>query len=412
MDSSNKMIEYKISIIIPIYNIEKYLEQTLDSLIMQTIGFENIEVIMVNDCSTDSSGEIIDNYAVKYENFIAVHLTENCGLPGKPRNIGLERATGEYVMFMDHDDYYSDDACEVFYNEITTENADVIFSRYNYVFERGIKPNFNRFGNMDEIKLNTIDEDKRILKIAPSIWTKMFKRKFLIENNIQFPEGMLAEDLSFVVHSFLKANKIIYLNNYFSYNYRIRDSGEEKSTIHIRNKKYLMSMIKGYYNVYNVLNDQKKEEYFSIIFEGNLQYWMSCFILSDTSQSEKKELLENVVFLFKKLNEYNFEIDQEYLLLFKDIANEEFDNAILLSEMMVNFKKREINLNENYQKLRENYKKLDKKYKKSRTNYQKLQKQMENKKKQVAELQTAAGWFDYKTKNVFDRFKRKIKSNP
>jgi glycosyltransferase involved in cell wall biosynthesis len=191
-------MNYKISIIIPIFNIERYLTKTLDSLLNQTIGIENLEIIMINDYSTDDSPKIIDKYATKYNNFIAVHLPENSGLPGKPRNIGIERASGEYLMFMDHDDYYSNDACEVFYNKITNENADVVFSRYKYVFEDGrIQNNPNIFGKVNEINIKTIDENKQLFKTAPSIWTKIFRRKFVIENNIRFPEGILGEDLSF-----------------------------------------------------------------------------------------------------------------------------------------------------------------------------------------------------------------------
>lgn len=377
----------KISIIVPIYNIERYLKDTLNSLVNQTLGLKNLEIIMVDDCSTDRSGEIVDEYDSMYENFKAIHLTENSGLPGKPRNIGIERATGEYLMFMDHDDYYSDDACEVFYNRITKENADVLFSRYNYVFEGNrIVHSPNHFGKVEEITIKTIEEDERLLNTAPSIWTKIFKKSFVMENNIQFPEGMLAEDLSFLVHSLLKAQGIVYLNNYFSYNYRIRDSDGEKSTIHIRNKKYLMAMINGYYHTYSILKAQKKEEY-SSIFNGHFQYWLNCFILSNVKLTEKLELLEKISPLFEKQKQQGFQLDKNYLPLFNDISNKKFDRAILISEVMGNFKEREIESNENQEK---------------------LQKQLKDKKSQVAELQTTEGWLRYKTKNIIYRLKDRL----
>ncbi len=83
-------MKYKISIIIPVHNIEKHLDKTLNSLIKQTIGIENLEIIIVNDCSTDGTAEIIKKYTDKYENFIDITLKKNSGLPGLPRNIGLE----------------------------------------------------------------------------------------------------------------------------------------------------------------------------------------------------------------------------------------------------------------------------------------------------------------------------------
>ena len=381
-------MNYKISVIIPIHNIEKYLEQTLDSLIRQTIGHENLEVLMINDCSTDSSGEIMDSYAGKYDNFIAVHLTENCGLPGKPRNIGIEKASGEYLMFMDHDDYYSDNACEVLYNKITAENVDMVLSRFIYVYDSGrTRKSPTLFGDAGEIKVKTVEEDERLLRLGPTLWTKIFRRNFILDNNIRFPEGMLAEDLSFVIHSLLKAQGIVYLNNHFSYNYRIRNSDEEKSTIHIKSYKYLMAMVDGYYDTYDTLKNLKKEDYFPVIFKNHLNYLMSSFVSSDAEPSEKMELLDKMAFFYVKFNECQLdELNKDYLPLINSIISRKFDDAVLISEVMANFKEREIKSRENCQK-----------------NNRKL-------KKRVAELQTTNGWLNYKIKNIIYRFKRKIKS--
>jgi len=127
--------QFKISIIIPVYNVENYIRNALDSIIRQTIGLEHLEVIMVNDCSTDNSGKIMDEYANKYKNFKAIHLLENSGAAGKPRNIGIENSTGNYLMFLDPDDYYTENACEILFNRIVAENVDIVFSRFVYVFE-------------------------------------------------------------------------------------------------------------------------------------------------------------------------------------------------------------------------------------------------------------------------------------
>ena len=403
------IMNFKISIIIPIYNMEKHLNQTLDSLLNQTIGHENLEIIMIDDCSDDGSVEIIKNYTKEYENFFAIHLPKNNGLPGKPRNIGIERASSEYLMFMDHDDYYSDDACEVLYNKITEENVDIVFSRYNYVYENGrIQHSPNHFGEVDEIKINTIDEDKRLLTISPSIWTKIFKKSVIRENKIMFLEDVLAEDLFFVLQYLLKANGIIYLNNYFSYNYRIRDSDGDKSTIRIKNKKYLLAMINGYVDIYNMLKDLNKEKYFSIIFKEHSQYWMNCFILSNTNISEKKELLNKISFLFEKEKEQDLDLSISYRHLFDDIVNKNFDQAILYSDIMADFKLRENKLWDKYQKLHNDFMKNNQMIKKLQKQLDSQEKQLNNRKKQVAELQTVSGWLNYKFKNIFNRLKQKI----
>jgi len=389
-------MKYKISIVIPIYNLENHISNTLDSLINQTIGIGNLEIIMVNDCSTDNTTKIIQEYADKYENFINIELIENSGLPGKPRNVGLERATSDYVMFMDHDDFYEENACEILYNKINEENNDIAFCNFKSVFDNGTsEKNISTYKKGKEIKIKKIEDEKKILALSPSIWTKIFKREFLIENNIKFPEGVLAEDLSFFIHTLLKSNGIVYLNDYYGYNYRIRNSPKEKSTIHVRDMKYLHAMLLGYYDTYNILKKQKKESYFPIIFEGHLEYWMNCFITGDTNQTEKKYLLQEALLLFKEQNKYGFDAEDVCLNLFNKIKCEKFDDAILIADIGFIFKKRElrlINSNRNLQK-------------KNKI----LQKKLKSKKKQVKVLQTVKGWFKYKLKNLMTRFKNRFK---
>ena len=103
---------YKVSIIIPIYNSEKYLERTINSIIKQTIGFENLELILVDDNSTDSSRDIVEKFAKKYENIIYYFSRENHGCPGFGRNLGVEMANSEYIMYCDNDDEYDSELCE------------------------------------------------------------------------------------------------------------------------------------------------------------------------------------------------------------------------------------------------------------------------------------------------------------
>ena len=168
-----------------------------------------------------------------------------------------------------------------------------------------------------------------------------------------------------------------------------------------------MAMIDGYLKTYNILKDQKQEKYFSVFFKEHFQYWMNSFILSNTSSSEKKELLEKVSFLFEKVQEHKLELDMNYLPLFNDIVDKKFDQAILFSDIIADFKKRETRSHDRYLKLQKNYLKLQKNYYK---NNQKLEKLLDNRKKQVAELQTVSGWLNYKFKNIFNRLKQRVKS--
>ena len=384
---------YKISVIMVAFNTEKFIEEALDSIVNQSIGIDNIEVIMINDCSNDKTGEIINNYSNIYKNFTSVHLPENTGTPGYPRNIGIEKASGEYLMFLDSDDIYATDVCEILYNKIKKENLDIVFNKY-ILFSEGFKRKVN-YKNLDfdsEVKINTIEENPGLLNTPPSLWTKIFKRKFIIENDIRFPENVLAEDMVFVLDAFFKANGILFLNNYYGYNYRVflDDSLSRK-----KNLKNLMGMVNGYIESYNLLkNHGNTETFFPIIFTSHLEFWADGFIISDTTTKEKKELLKKIQPLFKELNNYDITIKNYLVPLFNRISFEDYDEAILIAEIISNFQKREKSL-ENQLKTKEN-------------TIQNVNMELKKSKIRIAELQRLSGYWDYKTKNIINRLKNKI----
>jgi glycosyltransferase involved in cell wall biosynthesis len=327
-------MNYKISIIVIVFNVENYLEDALESIVRQSIGLANLEVIMVDDCSTDSSGHIIDTYAAKYENFKSIHLPKNSGGCARPRNAGMEYISGEYVMFLDSDDYYSDDMCEILYDAIKQDNADIAFSNYLYVYP----DTEQKYSFIDyEIHAKSIYEDTNLLKIPPSIWTKIYKTKFIEDNNLRFTEEILAEDLVFVVDSFLKANKITYLNDYFGYNYRIRSSPTDGSLSRDKNRNNLLGIMKGYYKSYNILKENDKLQFFSLIFSGHLQFWIEGFIMSDMNYSEKLELLKKIKTLFQEYEKYDIRPKEFLIPIYTLINNEKYDAAIVLSEVLKDY---------------------------------------------------------------------------
>jgi glycosyltransferase involved in cell wall biosynthesis len=328
-------MEYKISIIIPVFNVEDYIKEALESIIRQTIGFEHLEVILVDDGSTDKSGEIMDEYAYRYENFKAIHLLENSGAAGKPRNVGIKEATGEYLMFLDPDDYYNDNTCEILYKGIVNEDVDTAFGTYtiHYPNEKVIIQ--TGFGSVPEVKFKTIDDHNQFLKFPPSVWTKIFRRNFIVNNNIIFPEGIPGQDLVFVTHALLKSNGILLINKSIA-NYRIRD-GENASISFNRNYKYLKGLIQAYNQVYNICKNSDKEKYFSIVLESNLNFWMKQFILSNLDYPEKKEILESSLFLFKKFKEYMLiPKEKQFIDIIDNIINKNYEYAIILASRTFN----------------------------------------------------------------------------
>lgn len=329
-------MRFKISIILPVYNVEKYIVDALESIIRQTIGLEHLEVIMVNDCSTDNSGEIIEEYAAKYDNFKAINLLENSGAAGKPRNVGIEHAQGEYLMFLDPDDYYSEDACEILYKKIVEEDGDITFGRYVFLYDTpAISENF--FGEHDEIKISCIEENPKILEIPPSLWTKIYKKSFIVDNTIKFPEFIPGQDLVFVSEAFLKAKKITFLNDSIILYYRVR-CDEDTSITYKRMKKEMLGLLKAYkltYAIYEVLNYEK---YFSIVIENHLPYWTRHFILSDLNSDERIQILKESEILFDKYKEYDLVPDEKFLAdLFELFNNRKYEESLLVIKALKDF---------------------------------------------------------------------------
>ena len=209
------MNDYKISVIVPIYNAEKYLKRCINSIINQSIGFKNIELILLDDNSSDSSKQIIKKFDKKFENIKGIYLTKNHGLPGPVRNIGIFNATAQYIMFLDNDDYYEEDFCEIMYNEISKTNLNIACCNIN------IKKTKN---NPNSILINPLDDFNILNDIV--VWNKIFKKSFIKNNDITFSNS-LYEDLYFVLNAYFKNNNnILYLYNYNGYHYEIREDEE------------------------------------------------------------------------------------------------------------------------------------------------------------------------------------------
>lgn len=198
-----------ISIIVPIYNAEKYLNKCIKSLINQTK--ENIEFILVNDGSTDSSEEIIKSYKDKR---IKYFKNKNQGI-GKTRNFGIEKATGKYIMFLDSDDYLATHACEELFNKAEKEKLDLVINNFYRVEEETEKEEEIK---ISEFENTTLKENKNLLldvNLAP--WNKLYKTSLLKKNKIKFVEDLKYEDAPFVIEAMDKAKKIGQINKCLNY---------------------------------------------------------------------------------------------------------------------------------------------------------------------------------------------------
>ena len=199
------MKNIKISIIVPIYNVENYLEKCLNSLVKQTL--KDIEIIAVNNNSTDNSEQIAKEYTKKYKNIVLLNES-NQGL-GSARNCGLKACSGEYVMFFDSDDYADLDMCEKLYNFAIKKNADIVCFALKYIYpdkESIMSYNSEKVVSREYI-LNT-----------GSAASKMYKRSFLESINFEFERDLWSEDAAIIPSLCLYTDNIYYLKDCY-YNY-------------------------------------------------------------------------------------------------------------------------------------------------------------------------------------------------
>ena len=218
-----------ISVIIPVYNTEKYLKQCLDSAVNQTLA--DIEIICVNDCSPDNSLEILKEYASKDNRIKVIDNKINLG-QGKNRNAALNIATGDYIMFLDCDDWLEENACKDAYNQITENKNDfVVFEAINHFENKNTTQKSNRLKKFENIKNNksaTVFDIKKHFLGNSECWYKIYNKKFLLQNNILFSEEKY-EDGIFNLKLFIYAKSISILDKPL-YHYRIR-AGSTATTV-------------------------------------------------------------------------------------------------------------------------------------------------------------------------------------
>ena len=217
----------KISIVIPVYNCEKFLERCLDSVVNQTL--DDIEIICINDGSTDKSADILNEFKEKDER-IYVFSQENMG-PASARNKGIELAKGEYLIFIDSDDYVEPNMCEELYNQAENLGSDlVLFNATEHNLE-------NEFRNRFYFPENAFKEDytefsfdynfnkKLVLNHFLVVWSKMFRLDLV--KNIKFPNLPIFEDVSFHVETMLLADRISYIPELFYHYMKLNVNSEQ-----------------------------------------------------------------------------------------------------------------------------------------------------------------------------------------
>ncbi len=315
---------YKISIIIPVFNAEKFLKNTIGGIIKQTIGFENIELILVDDCSKDKSREIIQEYASKYDNIKPIFLEKNSGSASFPRNKGIENVTADYMLFLDSDDEIFEDYCETLYNAIINKDSDIVNCNCtNKLNNKFYISNSIKTINQDSNELNS--QEKMFLK--HTAWGNIYKTSLIKENNIKFP-NTLHEDGVFSINCLLETNKPVFkMPNYPGYIYLIEN---EDSLTHKQTLKTFKKFLEGYKLCGDLLDEHNCKNIKKPLLSEFLN--MSIFILVKLDN-----LNEGIKTLYEFENSLDFDIElpsKPLNFVNEKIISKQFTQAKILLKLM------------------------------------------------------------------------------
>ncbi len=228
------MNKIQVSVIIPVYNVEQYLRQCLDSVCNQT--FKDIEIIIVNDCSPDNSLEIIKEYQRKDERIVLVDLKQNVGL-GFARNEGMKVAKGKYITFVDSDDWIANNYVEVLYNTIRKSNSVFVCSEYWYYnnISREVTKGI-AYSNVYDTVINSISYKKQLIQNLSfcRAWTTIYEKDFLFSNDIYFKVTKF-EDTLFLYELIVKSSGVLFIKDRLYY-YRVNRGNSITNNYIIDNK--------------------------------------------------------------------------------------------------------------------------------------------------------------------------------
>lgn len=307
----------KVSVLMPVYKVEKYLKQCLDSVVKQTL--EDIEIIIVDEGEQDECRRIIDEFEAKDSRIITIH--EKNGAYGIALNKAIEKASGEYIGIIETDDFIDSNMFEDLYNLAKKFDADIaksdwfVYHTQEYKsFKVGLIPSFltNRVTN--------VKKDIYLLKIPPSIWSAIYKRDFIMNNNIRFVDktNHSYQDTSFKFKTFALADKIVLTNKAYVH-YRVDSEG---STCNTGGKIYaicdeykeITKFLKEHKDLKEILNNRK------LLNEYNAYVWNSKRINKDFRQ----EFINKFSQIFSEYNNNN-EINKQF---FKKVNRKEFELLI------------------------------------------------------------------------------------
>ena len=263
----------KFSIIVPVYNVESYLAKCLDSILCQS--YKDYEIIAINDGSTDNSSKILKEYVDKYDNIIVINQ-ENQGL-SQARNNGVKEAKGEYIIFVDSDDFIEKDLLKKI-NDSLLNNPDLVRYQIREVSDKLTDYNEESFTN-----LSGKDAFKKIVKYhyVENAWSYAIKKEYYLKNKFSFKKGLLHEDFGLIPLVIIKAN-IVNSIDYIGYNYVQRNNSIMNNSNYEKIRKKAFDVLEQYLDLIN-----KDEDIYYKSFLAN----STILKLKDLNKKDYKEFL-------------------------------------------------------------------------------------------------------------------------
>ncbi len=336
------MSNYFVSVIIPVYNAEKTLERAFNSVKNQTIGFENIELLLCDDCSTDNSFSIMQKWAKQYSNVKVFKTPKNTGSASEPRNVCLNNASAPFIMFLDNDDLFDIRACEILYSEINGTDLDIVGGCYSELHGKRVTDVSERYAALSEKDYDISKSFEVLFPATDPFWTKIFKRSLISENNLSFKQ-VYGEDSLFIASYLACCNKARHIKKNI-YIYCIR----EDSLYHDFSGKHLAEVTKCYTLMEDYLAKKKKSGYFVRFLELGISGYMDILANADyLSDEEAAEVLKEWWRLILKGAELKTAPQNEIgAVLLDDAEDKAYDKAVFhlnLFRKLYAQRKREMN---------------------------------------------------------------------
>ena len=320
----------KISVIFPVYNVEKYVEEALDSIVNQTI-FDDIEVVIVDDGSQDNSRFIITKYELDHEN-IKIVRKENGGL-SSARNYGMDNSNGEYVHFFDSDDYLLPYACEKLYNLAIKNNLEVATSNFlRFNDEKTWNHHTPQFVLKDiegECELTNMQEYTN-LTWDMYCTDKLYKSEFLKKNNIRFFEGITFEDNLFSIEVLSKAKKVGLLDDY-TFCWRTRESNDSIT------QSFTLQRANDLVNMFHMVQEFLEENIQDKdVLRTKYLKWLTVDIsyyietIQNYPEESHEHLFESIYGVYDLIpEEFTENLNSYYTTLYKMLKNKDWDSLLL-----------------------------------------------------------------------------------